>query len=740
MSIVSSTRFFSAFSLRGLTSFNFRTLCFLFVFSTCGIRAHALDEKYEEVFVNGEIRHNATLKISNSISVISEELIETRHAKNLEDILNLAPNVNYATGASRGRFIQIRGIGERSQFIDPINPSVGVIVDGIDMTGIATGVTALDSAQIEIFRGPQGTLYGANALAGMINVVGNAPTESFYAKIQAGLGSYGSADAAVTVSDALTEKLAWRLAANKTVSDGFIENDYLNRDDTNNIDELSLRNHIRFAATENLELDLITYIIDVDNGYDAFSLDNNRITLSDQPGHDRQTTYANALRTKYSGWQAAQLDVSLSYADSEVDYGYDEDWSFRTICAEDSECAYWQYSTTDNYLRDNTNLSLDIRLTSQDPQDESRAVKWAAGLYHRQQTVDLLRTRTDNDPGGDSFYLPVAVPELTLYSSEFDTVNSAIYGQLDFTIAQDFTLITGLRFEQRSADFIDGLSKLGSDESLWGGRIALEYNLPNNKLVYGLISRGYKAGGFNPNPTLLDQEREFDTETMVNYELGLKGRWWDDSLVVQVASFYQDRADIQVKKSRADGVIGDFEFIEFIANAATGYNYGVEAELQWYANDIVSLFSSVGLLTAKFDKFINLSHVDRNVDTGEGVDMSGRDQAHAPRYQYLLGGQFDFSEDAFFRLEFEGKDTFYFSESHDKQSRAMHLINVSVGYTMGELELSFWGKNLSDQLVETRGFYFSNDFGNDPRKLYAPETYSQKGAPRTFGVSASYTF
>ena len=77
-----------------------------------------------------------------------------RQAQHLEQLLNLAPNVNFSSGASRGRFLQIRGIGERSQFIEPLNPSVGILVDGIDFTGIAGAATTMDIAQVEILRGP----------------------------------------------------------------------------------------------------------------------------------------------------------------------------------------------------------------------------------------------------------------------------------------------------------------------------------------------------------------------------------------------------------------------------------------------------------------------------------------------------------------------------------------------------------------------------------------------------------
>ena len=129
----------------------------------------------EEVIVTADFRDTSLLKTAASITVFDSQTITRRQARHLEQLLNLAPNVNFSSGASRGRFLQIRGIGERSQFIEPLNPSVGILVDGIDFTGIAGAATTMDIAQVEILRGPQGTLYGANALAGLINLRSNQP-------------------------------------------------------------------------------------------------------------------------------------------------------------------------------------------------------------------------------------------------------------------------------------------------------------------------------------------------------------------------------------------------------------------------------------------------------------------------------------------------------------------------------------------------------------------------------------
>ena len=137
------------------------------------ITALAQTRTLEEVIVTAELLESNALSLPNSVTVIDTAQIEQRNAQHLEDLIALAPNVNFTTGASRGRFIQVRGIGERSEFQTPIINSVGLIVDGIDLTGITTAASALDVQQVEVLRGPAGTLYGANALAGLINIVSN---------------------------------------------------------------------------------------------------------------------------------------------------------------------------------------------------------------------------------------------------------------------------------------------------------------------------------------------------------------------------------------------------------------------------------------------------------------------------------------------------------------------------------------------------------------------------------------
>ena len=125
----------------------------------------------EEIVVTATLREDTLGSTASSVGVVTADEIAARGAAHLEEILAAVPNVNYASGASRARYYQIRGIGERGQFDEPLNSSVGLVVDGVDLSGIGTVAMLTDVEQVEVLRGPRGTLYGANALAGLINVV-----------------------------------------------------------------------------------------------------------------------------------------------------------------------------------------------------------------------------------------------------------------------------------------------------------------------------------------------------------------------------------------------------------------------------------------------------------------------------------------------------------------------------------------------------------------------------------------
>ena len=588
------------------------------------------DEALPVVSVTADFRAATVFDIGSSLSIIDAQSITQRNAEHLEEVLNLAPNVNFSSGASRARFFQIRGIGERSQFEKISNPSVGVLIDDVDFTGIGNAGTLLDVEQVEVLRGPQGTRYGANALAGLINIKTKAPTETYEGSVKTTVADYGSYNISGVVSGPINDDVQYRLAAQKNISDGYIENDYLARKDTNNIDEETLRGKLRWKSSDELTFDFTALYVNIDNGYDAFSLDNTRTTLSDQPGVDRQEATALSVTTTYEGSDLFTTEILTSYANSDSEYGYDEDWANADICA-GLPCAGTEYSSKDNYIRDRKNDSLEVRLISK-PGAEifNGSTQWVTGLYYSGQNEGLLREYTYASSD---------------FSYDYGTNKTSGYIELETELNSQLILTTGYRLEHHSATYQDNNgANFGLSENLWGGKLALEYLLNDDTVVYSLISRGYKTGGVNSNPDLHESYREFDTEFMINYEIGTKSSLLDDRLHTQIALFYQTREDIQVSPHVIvpnSAALTPGTFISYTDNAASGINYGLEAEFQWQTTDALKLSGSLGLLNTEFQNFVN----------ADGKDLDGRDQAHAPSYQFALATQYDFTSHLSARLE-----------------------------------------------------------------------------------------
>ena len=697
----------------------------------------------EEVIVTAEYRPVSVLELPASITVFNQQAIERRGAMHLEQLLNLAPNVNLSSGASRGRFVLIRGIGERSQFVEPINPSVGLIIDGMDFTGIGGAASTLDIQQVEILRGPQGTLFGANALAGLINMVSNGPEDDLNGYASLTVGNYSRLTATGAVGGPMSATTGFRLAVQSNNNDGYIDNIYLDRH-TNDIDEFNVRGKFNWEVSDDFSLDFTVFYSDVDNGYDAFSLDNSRETYSDEPGHDRLKSTAAALSGSWQATDTLALEALLSHVDGDTEYGYDEDWSNTGIC-DNTDCDSdiwgfdWWYSSTDNYIRNNNNTTADIRLVSDNGADMA---SWVAGIYYRDQDQSLRREYTFSS--GD-------------FDSRYDTKNLAAYGQVDLPFADAWTFVTGLRYEKRDWDYddnVEGDSRSSDDESFWGGKVALEYRTVSGTLLYGLISRGYKAGGYNSALASKIPDLELDgifvapdnlvfgSETMWNYELGLKGSFLDDTLTLSAALFHQERDDMQVKQSIVipmdpTSSACPCNFIDSLQNASGGTNRGLEIETIWQLSESISLFGSLGLLDTKYKDYLSYSHSEADLENGIPYDLSGRDQAHAPKTQYALGAQFFFAQNWFAQVDIEGKGSAYASANHNEKLDGYTLLNMRLAYETEHWTVAVWGRNLTDKDVQTRGF---GGFGNDPRKLYETEAYYQLGEPRVYGIDVRYEF
>ena len=679
-----------------------------------GTASFAEEINLDPIVVGADFRDQNLSQVSNSVSVISEKDIYDKSSQSFVETIAATPNVNFSSGASKAKYIQIRGIGERSQFVTPVNPSVGIMVDGIDFSQSALGVTLFDVKQIEVLRGPQGTTFGANGMAGVINVESNDPTNDANGHVEATVGNYNTKAIGLAINTPLVEdKLLARFSLYKNTSDGYMTNSYLGRDDTNNIDELTAKAKLRWFVSDNHTIDFTYMHVNVDNGYDAWTLDNTRDSHADQPGKDTQLTDAFSLKSTYQVNDRMHLISSLSASKSELEYSYDEDWSYAGEFAED----LYPYSSFDQYLRDRKQADIDVRMVS----DEAGRIfngmtDWTLGVYYKDYSEDMTRNYT---------YLDAP------FTSQYDTKNSAIYGQLDTHFTDKLTMVAGLRVEKWESDYSDSENvNINTDETLTGGKLGLNYQVESNMLYYVTLSKGYKPGGVNADYRLSSNAKTYETENLWNLDAGLNSSHFDDKVKSRLNLFYGKRKDQQVKSSVVDHrEDGSTEFIDYLTNAAEGTYYGLESQIDYYFVENLHMYTSLGLLKAKFDEY-----TDPNPTA---VNVTGRAPANSPEYQYNIGFDYLFMEAWTFKSNVEGKGSYYFSNRHNEKSDPYALLNASLEYTNGSFTASLWMRNITDEQYFVRGF---GSFGNNPSKFYETELYTQLGAPRTGGLTLSYDF
>jgi outer membrane receptor protein involved in Fe transport len=248
------------------------------------------DDAIDEIVVTADFRERPAQEIATSVTVLSGDFIREAAQQHFEELVNTVPNLNWSGDGHRARYFQIRGIGELEQYEGAPNPSVGFLIDDIDFSGIGTVATLFDMESVEVLRGPQGSRYGANALAGLIYMRSKMPTAERDGRLQLTVGDDDARGIGMAFGGALDddERLLLRVSGQRFESNGFRDNTYLNREDTNGREETSLRARLRFDASDDLEVNLSALYTDIDNGYDAFALDNGYIMSSDKPGRDAQ--------------------------------------------------------------------------------------------------------------------------------------------------------------------------------------------------------------------------------------------------------------------------------------------------------------------------------------------------------------------------------------------------------------------------------------------------------------------
>jgi outer membrane receptor protein involved in Fe transport len=686
------------------------------------ISSDLLSDEIEEIVVKGNWREAEVLQESTSIVILNKKILDSLPIKHFENISYLIPNLNFAASDSRARHFQIRGIGERSGYERTPNSAVGFLIDDIDYSGQGGIATTFDIEQIEVHRGPQGSRIGSNALAGLIYIRTKEPTKKFEGISEATLGTFGTLNAGLAFGGptAFNKNLSYRLTLRKDYSDGFRKNLYSGKSNTSKKDETTFRLKADWEIDDETIFKFLITQIDLNDPADIWTIDGSLNTLSDRPGMDSQKTNAYGIKI-FHQLNGKEFQSLSSMTDSDIVISYDADWGNPLSHA---PYIYDYFSET---LRNRKTIAQEFRLISDSANfDLNQKTEWVFGISYFDVTEGNLKKDDGvygdpSDPFGPYF-------SESLFSSKFSSESFSFFGNLDYFINKSLKASIGARWENYESQYADSLGELfNPSDKMSGGKISINKNLNNNSNIFMSIARGFNQGGFNLNLGLAPDSKNsnlyYDPEFLTNYEIGFNAEFFNKMMNVAAVIFYSDRDDQQVLISTQVDPTDPNTFSFITQNAAEGINKGLELNIDMELSESIYLFSRFGLLQTDINNWKSRP------------DLEGRAQAHAPKKSFALGINWSITDRAALSIDLVGKSSFYYSDSHDNQSKSYSLTNINYDYSIGSWTYSIWARNIFNEYYSVRGFYFGNEAPD-----FKDTLYERHGDPRHIGLTAKYDF
>jgi iron complex outermembrane receptor protein len=728
--------------------------------------AVAQDESFalEEVIVTARKREESLQDVAVSVTALTEQLNRSS-VQSLQDIQSYVPNVTIELiPGNNGASISIRGISfqETDKSLDP---PAGVVLDGVYL-GVAAGqlLNNFDLERVEVLRGPQGTLFGKNTIAGAVNVIRTAPTKEWGVKAKVGAGDWDKQEISAIINTPLTERGGIKLYANSVEHDGYIENNIIG-DDMGSVDYQQVGATVAFDITDNFDLSFTAERIEDDSDVGAWANFNTTSVLAclstlgiagipvadappgsgcmdfdDESGEDNSSQNAansssvtNDFYNLTMNWMLGdwQLTSITGYVDRDEEFSLEYDASrvpFLTVLANQ------QYSQTSQEFRINGNINDNINLT--------------AGLYYWDSDWEQFQESYDMwyffgiGFGPEGGLNPGDVSQ-TLTGKGDNQAYSA-FASIDWALSEKWVLNLGGRytyeeksFTGQSGSFIyqptgdeivpEGPTvTLDDDWSEFSPRIALQYDMNEDIMLFGSYSNGFKSGGYFARTQDIYGLNSYDPEYVDTFELGMKSEWWDNRARFNATAFYSDYSDKQedVIVPAADGSVGTI-----VTNASDVEMYGLELEFTALLTQRLSMFMNLGLLNAEYNDF------DADI-SGDGIvtDNSGLTLRNAPEttfglgldwVQPLAGGELGVHYNYLWRDEFQ---TIFQNDPLGKvESAGFHNASMDFSF-MDHYQISVYGRNLSDERYA--------------RVILIPpvSNFGQYNPPRHYGVELTLNF
>lgn len=735
----------------------------------------------EEVLITAQKRAQTLQDVPVAVSAYSGDFMDSANIMDLRGLVDFTPGFSGRTEDSFTDALAMRGIVTNDYGIGG-DPSVAVFTDGV-WAGRNGGVQVAlyDVERAEVVKGPQGTLFGRNAIAGAVSIITNKPIEEFEASLDVTLAEYNHIQTTGTVNQPLTDKLYFRGSLYYMEDDGYLEN-IQGGDDLGFHEATSTRLALRYAGDtvdaivsfsyEDRNQDPSVYW-DPDAGLPHDKVDSD---LGDQ-GFDTSEIYALTANIDIELGNGYSLTSTTGYKSYDFDYLEDYDASSALV---------------NNYRQKNEveYFSQEFRINSPTDQD----VVWFAGTSVYQETVDGFFEAIYNEDDlcraigitdADDFDGPVAgcddlnfeayweedidPADILSYKAEqsfVDVENSgwAIYGDLTWSVTDRLDLTAGARYtydekqmESSVLDsggalynnfnyefFTDGTVKNKDDWSAFTPRLALNYELSEEVSLYTSASKGYKSGGFatfgfdlkgqdiNDDGSAPDgtQPKSFDSEEVLSFEAGAKARLFDQSMQLNASVFHYTYEDLQLVYFEAGS--------SQVANVGEAEGQGVEADMRYLPSE-------------NWDIYLSAAYLDTEITKADDIEALGACGACAgnklPFAPELSGSAIVTYKhpvangEAFFTTEYIYQDEMFGGPDNIKGVAvdSWSEVNFRLGYdSANDWTISLWVENALDEEYFERGW---ENADTDNQYGYGlTNTVVWPSKPRTVGMSFGMKF
>lgn len=706
-----------------------------------------------EIVVTARRRSESLQDVPLAVAAFDEQTIERANVRTLFDLQQIAPSLNFGGRSSARPQLYIRGVGTE-QFTNVADPAIGVFIDDIYVPRTSGLLTAIsDIERIEVLRGPQGTLYGRNTIAGAIKVVTADPGDELRTRAEA---SYGNRDEILvrgSMAGPLTDALGLRIGGYYRREDGYLRN-LTTGARGNGDDTFLLDGKLVWQATDTLRVTLGGLYSETDAGGEYAKSTSGRPTLisplaptavlDPNPYADRRSLDSRLRRDQGQAYLRVVADTGIgeltsitAWRDSTVGEIFDQDAT---------ELDIWLQESTER----SESLTQEVRLASTDgsPLTFGGRVAWILGFFYLDEATSRS-TRTNF--GRDSVSVLLARRARLISGTDFDATadfdldvrSYAAFGSATISMIDTLSVTLGARWtsDEKRADLRGRTAAPGIPPapnsfavedaevtaSAFDPRVSLEWQPTDNLLVYASYATGFRSGGFQALPTSATVARTpYLPEEVEAFEAGIKATVADGDATLNLGAFRYNYSNMQMQSIQeiAPGILQSL-----VSNAGRAQLQGIEVEGRARLTRWADVGLSYSWLDAEYIRFENPPIPDLD---GTRLPRAPEHQVRADvtlRWSPASGQKIIFRGDVAWQSRqflFFGEGRVPFTTQDD-----FALLNGRLSYEFddGRVGISLYGRNITDQRYLTG----TNQFGGPPVVQY----YS---APRSYGLALTYRF